>query len=506
MPNQTAVGVVPRTNAEVSSSASHWKSALLLFSVVFLSFIYFYEGGGWNQNSRFDLLRAIVERHTLRIDAYHENTEDKAHFRGHYYSDKAPGLVFAALPIALAARTALRAVGIPPQSARGEFALSYFVTAGAVALPAALTAVCLFFLGLRFGASSNAAAFGALAMALGTPIWAYANLFWAHALVGACLLFAFCAALRLGDAGNPKQDFLCAFAVGLLAGWATVTEYPAAPTSALLAFFALSQGWRRGPHTRWRVIGGLALGAVICLAALLGYLYAAFGSIRPSYSYYDPSSFSFMQQRGYMGLTYPHLDRLLKLLFGCSRGLFFASPIALAAPFGLWKLARQRAYFSTALVAGVIAAYYFLFNSSFYWWKAGRSFGPRYIGASIPLLCCGLSVLYERTTPIWRRILAGVGAASIFLTLVVVATISQLSVQDNCPMIHSAWPSFWAGQMAINRESMLTATESAAGKYGAFNLGQLLDLHGLASLLPLFGIWAVAGWLWHRIQHATTRI
>ena len=67
------------------------KAAILLGSVTFLSFLFFYEGGGWNQNSRFDLLRAIVERHTLQIDAYHENTQDKAHFRGHYYSDKAPG-------------------------------------------------------------------------------------------------------------------------------------------------------------------------------------------------------------------------------------------------------------------------------------------------------------------------------------------------------------------------------------------------------------------------------
>jgi hypothetical protein len=89
---------------------SHRRIAVLLGLVTFLSFTYFYEGGGWNQNSRFDLLRAIVERHTLQIDAYHENTQDKAHFNGHYYSDKAPGLVFLAVPFALAARPALRVV------------------------------------------------------------------------------------------------------------------------------------------------------------------------------------------------------------------------------------------------------------------------------------------------------------------------------------------------------------------------------------------------------------
>ena len=50
-------------------------------AVILSSFIYFYEGGGWNQNSRFDLLRAIVEKHTLRIDAYRENTQDDAHLQ-----------------------------------------------------------------------------------------------------------------------------------------------------------------------------------------------------------------------------------------------------------------------------------------------------------------------------------------------------------------------------------------------------------------------------------------
>jgi len=506
--NDAAVGVGPKPDVGVSpgSSAMHWKSALLLFCAIFFSFIYFYEGGGWNQNSRFDLLRAILERHTLRIDAYHENTQDKAHFRGHYYSDKAPGLVFAALPVAIGARTALQAVGINPHSARGEFALSYLVTAGAVALPAALAAVGLFFVGLRFGASPAASAFGALAMALGTPIWAYASLFWAHALVGACLVFAFAAALKLSEAPSAKHDFLWALAIGLAAGWATVTEYPAAPISALLALFALYQAWGRGAKVRWRVAAGIGLGAIFCLAILGGYLYAAFGSIRPSYSYYDPNSFSFMQQRGYLGLTYPHPDRLLKLLFGCSRGLFFASPIALAAPFGLWKLAKQRTYFSAALVAASIAIYYFLFNSSFYWWKAGRSFGPRYVGASIPLLCCGLALVWQRATPLWRRFLTAIAACSVFLTLMVVSTTSQLAVQDNCPMMHSVWPSFLSGQMAVNRDSMLTLGEAASGKYGAFNVGQLLGLHGLASLLPLFGAWVAAAWIWRRIHRGSKRI
>jgi hypothetical protein len=484
-------------------SASHREAAFLLAVVTFLSFIYFYEGGGWNQNSRFDLLRAIVERHTLQIDAYHQNTQDKAHFNGHYYSDKAPGLVFLAVPFALAARPALRIVGVDPDSPRGEFTLSYLMTACTVALPTALAGMCLFFLGLRFGADKNGAAFGTLVMGLGTPMLAYASLFWAHALAGACLVFAFASALKLCESKSQREDFLWALAVGLAAGWATVTEYPAAPASAMLALLALSQVWQRGTAARWRSIAGLAVGAGICLTVLLGYLYAAFGSFRPSYAYYDPNAFAFMQQRGYLGLTYPHLDRLLKLLFGCSRGLFFASPVLLAAPCGLWWLCRERVNRAAALVAGGIAAYYFLFNAAFYWWKAGLSFGPRYAGASIPLLCAGLAVAWTRAKPAWRRVLIGLALISLCIALMVVSTTSQLSMQDSCPIVHSTWPAFWSGQMALNRDSMLTVAEAGPnGQYGAFNLGQLLGLHGLASLIPLLAMWVVAAFLWMRITRA----
>jgi hypothetical protein len=476
------------------SPAAHWKPASLLGLAIFLSFIYFYEGGGWNQNSRFDLLRAIVERHTLQIDAYHENTEDKAHFHGHYYSDKAPGLVFLAVPFAEASRAAMRTVGVDPNSPGGEYALSYIVTACSVALPAALAGVCLFFLALRFGADVSGAAFGTIVLSVGTPMLAYASLFWAHALVGACLLFAFAAAVKLADG---RAEFYWALAVGLAAGWATVTEYPAAPASVLIAFLALSQVWSRGNAARRRVVAGVGIGATACAIVLFSYLHAAFGGFRPSYSYYDPNSFSFMQQQGYMGLTYPHPDRLLKLLFGCSRGLFFASPVLLAAVPGLlWLRKRFR---GPALVAGAIAVYYFLFNASFYWWKAGLTFGPRYAGGAIPMLGLGLAVAWTHASLPWRRVVIALACCSVFVTLTVVSTSSQLAMQVSCPIVHSSWPAFWAGQMAANRESMLLAPE-ANGSYGAFNLGQVIGLHGLATLIPLLVMWAAAAGLWPRLR------
>jgi hypothetical protein len=331
-------------------------------------------------------------------------------------------------------------------------------------------------------------------------MWAYASLFWAHALVGACLVFAFAAALEIGEGADGRRDFLWAFVVGIAAGWATVTEYPAAPASAALAILAIARVWRRGNAARWRVIGGVGLGAGLCVIVLVSYLCATFGSLRPSYSYYDPNSFSFMQKQGYLGLTYPHPDRLLKLLFGCSRGLFFASPVMLAAVVGLWWM-RKGPWRAAALAASAIVAYYFLFNASFYWWKAGLTFGPRYAGAAIPLLCLGLAFSWERASLVWRRVLLVLAVFSVAVALMTVSTSSQLSMRDSCPIVHSVWPNFWAGQMAVNRESMLTVVE-ANGKYGAFNLGELVGLSGLSSLIPLLAIWGSAAVLWMRVRRA----
>ena len=71
--------------------------------------------------------------------------------------------------------------------------------------------------------------------------------------------------------------------------------------------------------------------------------------------------------------------------------------------------------------------------------------------------------------------------------------------------MHSVWPAFWSGHVALNRESMLTVAEAGSNaEYGAFNLGQLVGLRGLASLIPLFAIWGVAALIWMRMRRASS--
>ena len=486
--------------AQANNPASVRTRALLIGAVAFISYAYFYEGGGWNQNSRFDLVRAIIQQHTLSIDAYHENTQDKAFTNGHYYSDKAPGVALLAVPVALATRPALRSAGIDPDSPHGLVVTSYFATIITMALPLATACACLFLVALRLGGSVAAAAFAACAMGLATPMWAYATLFWGHALAGACLLFAFAAALQLSRGANPARDLAWSTVAGLTAGWATVTEYPAAPAAVILAIFALCLVWKDGWSRRWRTAAGIAAGALPCVAILLIYQWTAFGSaFHPSYAYYPAGAFPWMK-RGYLGLTYPHIDVALKLLFSCRRGLLFSGPVIFAAPFGLRWLWKQPATRAAAVAAAAVAAYYLLFQSSFSAYS-GWSYGPRYLSPGLPLLCLGLAPAWDQARKHGKRVVATLAFCSVLLTLMAVSTTSQPPSDLKCPMLQLIFPSFWSGKLSINTGSILTSSETGASHIGyAFNLGELVGLHGLASLLPLLGIWLAAASLWLRMN------
>jgi hypothetical protein len=55
--------------------------------------------------------------------------------------------------------------------------------------------------------------------------------------------------------------------------------------------------------------------------------------------------------------------------------------------------------------------------------------------------------------------------------------------------------------VALNHESVLTVGEAgSSAEYGAFNLGQVVGLQGLASLLPLFAVWGGAAVVWWRMS------
>src|SRR4030095_1701401 len=77
-----------------------YKNEIFIFLTLLCCYTYFLPR--WadpNQNSRLDMVVAVVEDGTFQIDKYVHNTVDYAKVGEHYYSDKAPGAALIGIPV-----------------------------------------------------------------------------------------------------------------------------------------------------------------------------------------------------------------------------------------------------------------------------------------------------------------------------------------------------------------------------------------------------------------------
>jgi len=205
------------------------RTGMVLGAALFFSYAYFYQAGGWNQNSRFALVRAILERHTLQIDAYQLHTGDRAIWREHYYSDKAPGASLLALLPVEAARAISRLAGVEPESFPGIAWTSYVAAVATSAVFTTMAALGVFWLSRRWGATRGAALFAATAYGVATPAWAYATLFMGHGQTAGCLMVTLIAAEILRASSRDR----------------TAAQASSSTRSRRLTAFVLAQ-WRLG--------------------------------------------------------------------------------------------------------------------------------------------------------------------------------------------------------------------------------------------------------------------
>ncbi len=470
-----------------------------LFAMALLTYAYFYQAGGWNQNVRLDHTRAIVEQGTNRIDAYAANTGDKA-CRGpqgrciaarpgvdHYYSDKAPGVSWLAVPVWAAVTSA--------RGDRSEAALvalgSYLATVFVVALPAALAVVALFGLLRALALDEKTSAGLCLAWAFGTLAFPYATLLHGVQVAAALGAIGFAALVRWRD--DPEGPrFATSLAAGLSLGAAVAAEYPAAIVAGAVFVYAATRPWRARP----RILAGLLVGGAIPAIALAAYHATVFdGAFTTGYA------FSTQPHRGsgaFMGIGAPRLDAIVGITFSPYRGLFFTAPwllLALPGWFWLWKRARPE-----AAVGLFVAGAFFWMNVSLLDWQGGWASGPRYLAPSLPFWVVGVAGVFLAVTERHRKRLgwAFVALAGLSAAFMLVATSvgPEVSERIERPYAEHLIPRFVAGDLAGNRQSFEMVRPAPNGPRHAWNVGERLGLEGLASLLPLAGIWlACAVWL-----------
>jgi hypothetical protein len=466
--------------------------AAVLFALVFGAYAFFYQAGGWNQNSRFDLVRALVEGHTASIDAYHGNTKDKARREKIYYSDKAPGASWLAVPAYLAVRAI---ADMPPGEPEFLALSSYAATVFSVALPSALGVVALDLLLAALGLAAWPRAAIALAYGLGTLAFPYSTLFYGHQLAAALLVGGFALLVRARhrrDGAPAGRGAL--FGAGLLFGAAVAAEYPAALAAGPFGLYAAAC---LRPRTR---LVWLAAGVALPALAVAAYHAAVFGS--PLALPYDFSTRRHRHQGFFMGLGAPRPEALWHLLLSPFRGLFFSSPWLLFAVPGAVRLLRDRRLRPEALSCLAATLLLVWMNASLVDWDGGWALGARYLIPALPFLAVLAAGCALRRDPpqvpsptrwtvraAWGAGLAA-GALSVVLMLAGTAVKPEVPNTLRRPFADFVLPAFAAGRLAQNTQGIDDLEPVDGGPPQAWNLGQrLFGLDGLASLLPLAGLW-----------------
>ncbi len=474
------------------SRTGTFRMSVLIGVVLFASYAFFYQGGGWNQNTRLDFARAVVEHGSVRIDSYAGNTGDKAVYQGHVYSDKAPGQpLLSVVPVAVM-RPVLALTSTPPGSERGTRIVAYVATLATSSLPTAIAGALLFWVLLALGASRAGAAIGALAFGLATPTWAYATLLWANGLATLGLLVGFAACLALTRTDDERRRALFAVTGGFAAGWATITDFPVAPAALIVALLAFVV--TRHASDRARVRAFFAGGALLPAAVFLGYNAITFGSLL-HIGYASEAGFHLLHQ-GFMGITYPKVPVIGDILFSRFRGLLPLAPELLVVPIGLVFLGRSNKR-PFAIAAAAIVVYFVMYNASYVYWSGGWTFGPRFIASALPFACLGLAPVWDRGAALMRGLLVALTVLGATLTLAAVATTPQLPSHVHSPMADIVFPAIRHNALSIGNQSFIERNADPAEapterEDDSWNLGLLLGLPGLASLLPLLAVWGAA--------------
>jgi hypothetical protein len=339
-----------------------------------------------NELSRLQTVVAFVETGSFAIDgelATLGEHEDKAASGGHFYSNKAPGLALAAIPVYRLLRFFLPR---PDSPTAPIFVLLRLFTVSLVCV------VALARFGRRLSLKPERASVAPLVtfgVGFGTPFLYYARSFFGHAWT-ASLLFLAWDALReeVGDATPARRRELSAVLAGLLAGWAAISEYTVAPVALALAVRAAAPSSGKG--RKGRLLAFFA-GSAIPLGLLLGYQALCFGSpFVPSYAREAYPAYAALAHRRFLGFGVPSARVALDYLFHPARGILLFSPFFLwAGPgFARWlRSKRERVDGVFALAAPIVS---FLLLTGYPNWHGGWSLGSRYLLPLVFLVAAAL--------------------------------------------------------------------------------------------------------------------
>lgn len=474
-----------------------FRTEIFVFCLLFACYAYFFpRWADWNQNSRLDLVMAIVDRGTLSIDDYYENTGDYAIFEGHYYSTKAPGSALLGVPVywvfkqlvnspvinqvlnllssskAVAGTLREGGTGLLPDKLYVALAL-YAITLFTVSVPSALLGVGLYHFTGHYSSSRAHRIWVTLTYGLATSAFPYAGSYLGHQIVAALLFFSFYLIFLVGRGVIRPRILLL---VGFLMSYAVITEYPVALIAGAIFLYALCRLPRKTQ------VALLIPGGILPIVMWMVYNYLIFHTLI-AFGYLYAPLYTDKNNVGFFSITYPRLEPLWGITFGSYRGLFFLSPVLLLTIPGFYYFGRSRERWSEFFVCLWATISFFLFTASSVMWQGGYAVGPRYLVPMLPFMAFSLIFFAEAWGKQWEaKVLMGV--LTVWSVLFVWAeTIGGQSFPDwNLnPLFNYSLQRLMQGDIARN-------------------LGTIGGLSGWYSLVPLVALLSLLLWMMGRQQ------
>ena len=463
----------------------------LLFAVFCIVYGYFFQGGGWNPNSHFDTIRAIVERRALDITPAAANTGDIAVHNRKTYSNKGPGFAVLGAPFYYVLYHVERKLGCDTNDYQTVNLNAHVLTFLLSGLPGAILLLLLYRHFRNQAATIAESLCLAGAFGAGSLIFPYSGILMSHVL-STCILFA-----TWQIVSRPNVTRLQLAFAGLMCGIAVTVDTLSAPAALLFSLYVVL----RRP---FRDVLGFAVAASVIAALYFTYNKLTFGSIFTSNQTLEGG---FQKKELVLCmLAAPDFERLYWLTVHPFRGLFYTCPVMLLALLSLPRKWRFREITLEAFVPIAIIFLYLAFNLTFNGWAGGWGIGPRYLIPVFPFLFSfALRGFRSFTTPALTLMAVSVLIMFSVSAVQLMVPAPNDKVDKRFDPVSDSVRRLKNGEISVSTQSMLdyVPTPSERAEWASYNLGEVVGLKGLASLLPVtlilfaFAL-ATLGFYWQR--------
>ncbi|GAB4288943.1 MAG: hypothetical protein Kow0068_14560 [Marinilabiliales bacterium] len=385
-----------------------------------------------NTTSRALPVVTMFETGSMKIDKYHEKTEDKAFVNGHYYTDKAPLPTYIIMPFFWIAKS----TGIiKPDENESYFGKPVYAIGDVIV--GVIPFVLILLIVYKEVADKSINISPALLTMLpfyGSFLYVFSGTYFAHLLSGLLLLLSY---IQL-----KKQKY---FFSGIYGGLSFLCEY----NHALILFL-------------WGFL------IIINMRSVKSFFYYSFG-ILPSiifimiYNYIFTGSpldmlykfHTYSELHSNYGFSHPTLASIWGLTFSNYRGLIFYIPFLFLGIVYLVKYYKQinlKALIKSYLFFPFII--YFLMISSYFGWWGGWTYGPRLLtGIGIILLYeCIIMISKKKVSRFLFYLFSGFGLICAFMAKATVVYSVPTDVKN--PFIDLIIPNLIKGK--YNENNLLT--------------------------------------------------